>query len=506
MKKWTKRIMGLTAVTVLAFALISLSCGKSKVSGTAETTFSNGTANTAYAETPKNNYTPQQALSIVEALQTSFRYITDTMLPSVVEVDVTETKVYKNPMQSFGWPFDELLGDSNGENSEKNGREYESKGLGSGVIVRRVDNTLYVLTNNHVAGGATKISVKLNDGREFEGKLVGADSRMDIALVSFESTDNTIPVAKLGDSDDVRAGDICLAFGAPLGYSQSVTQGIVSATERNEPGMSNINDFIQTDAAINQGNSGGPLVNIYGEVIGINTWIASSSGGSQGLGFAIPINNIKSTIDSFIKKGKVVYGWMGVSLLEISDEFKKELDVKGTEGAFAAEVFTDSPAFKAGVMPGDYIVELNGKKVKSVNQLVRDVGSLEVGAVAKFVVIRGGQKLPAISVKIEERDADVDAKNNKLWPGFIAVPLTDDIKKSLKIDDKKVKGVVISNVEAKSPAASLRLQNGDVITAVNGNKVTNVKEFYQQLSQANKSLNFEIYSNGGSITTGTFKF
>lgn len=508
MKNWTKRIIGVAAVTVLAFAVVSLSCGKSAVSGSAQTTFANGTANTAYAETPaRNNYTPEQALSIVEALQTSFRYITDTMLPSVVEVDVTETKTYtyNNPFQGFGWPFDELLGDGSGDKSD-NKREYESKGLGSGVIVRRVDNTLYVLTNNHVAGGATKISIKLNDGRQFDAKLVGADERMDIALVSFESTDKSIPVAKLGDSDDVHAGDICLAFGAPLGYRQSVTQGIVSATERNEPGMSNINDFIQTDAAINQGNSGGPLVNIYGEVIGINTWIASSSGGSQGLGFAIPINNIKSTIDSFIKKGKVIYGWVGVSLVEMSDEFKEELGVKGKEGAFAAEVFTDSPAFKGGIKPGDYIIELNGKKVKTVNQLVRDVGNLEVGITAKFKVIRGGKELPVISVKIEERASDVDAKNNKLWPGFIAIPLTADTKKSLKIDDKKLTGVVVSNVEAKSPAASLRLQNGDVITAVNGKPVTNLKEFYQAIAEANNSINFDLYSNGGTITTGTFKF
>lgn len=501
MKKWTKCIIGVASVAVLAFALVSLSCGRSKVSGSAETTFS-GTAGTAYAETPRNNYTPEQALSIVEALQTSFRYITDTMLPSVVEVDVTETKTYKNPIQSFGWPFDDLFG-NNGSDSDT--KEYESKGLGSGVIVRRVGKTLYVLTNNHVAGGATKISVKLNDEREFEAKLVGADSRMDIALVSFESDDNDIPVAKLGDSDEVRAGDICLAFGAPLGYRQSVTQGIVSAVERNEPGMSNINDFIQTDTAINQGNSGGPLVNIYGEVIGINTWIASQSGGSQGLGFAIPINNVKSTIDSFINKGKVTYGWIGVSLVEVTDAYKKELGVTQT-GAFAAEVFTDSPAYKAGIKPGDYIIELNGKAVKTVNQLIRDVGSLEVGKTAKCTVVRGGQKIENIVIKIEEREDDVEAKNNKLWPGFIAAPLTDDVKKSLKINDKKLEGVIISNIESKSPAAALRLQNNDIITAVNGKSIRNIKEFYAELSNVTNAINFDVYSNGGTITTGTYKF
>ena len=457
---------------------------------------------------PAGSNTVNSSLAIVEAFQNVFRSVSDTMLPAVVEVDVKETKTVQDPFSGMGWPFGDFFG--NGNQNDKDGkkgtREYEASGLGSGVIVRRTGNTLYVLTNNHVAGSATKITVKLNDGREFEGKLVGADSRMDVALVSFEATDPSIPVAKLGDSDKVQPGDICMAFGAPLGYSQSVTQGIVSATGRSESHMSAISDYIQTDAAINQGNSGGPLVNIYGEVIGINTWIASSSGGSVGLGFAIPINNIKNSIDSFIKSGKMTYGWVGVSLLEVTKEYKEELGVQAYDGAFAVEVFTNSPAFKGGIKPGDYIIELNGKKVKTVNQLVRDVGSLRVGTTATFKVVRGGKVLPPLTVKVEERAKDNEIQNNKMWPGFIATPLTDEVKKQLKIDDKKVRGVVVSNVEEKSPAASLRLQNGDIITAVNGKTVANLAEFYAELANAQKSVNFDIYSNGGTITTGTYKF
>ena len=459
-----------------------------------------------FADPPKK--TTDSSLSVIEALQNSFRSISNTMLPAVVEVDITETKTYTSPFGGMTNPFEFFFGNGNNDDSKNknNQREYESKGLGSGVIVRKTDNTFYVLTNNHVAGSATKISIKLNDGREFEGKLVGADSRIDVALVSFESKDRTIPVAKLGDSDKVQPGDICLAFGAPLGYSQSVTQGIVSAVGRNESAMSSMSDYIQTDAAINQGNSGGPLVNIYGEVIGINTWIASASGGSVGLGFAIPINNLKSAIDSFIKKGKVVYGWVGVSLLDTTEEFKKELGVNDIEGAFAAQVFSNSPAFKGGIKPGDYIIEVNGKKVKSTNQLVRDIGNLEAGSTAKFTVIRGGKKISDITVKIEERANESDINNSKMWPGFIATPLTDKAREQLKIDDKKVKGVIATNVEEKSPAASLRIQNGDVITAVNGKKVTNLSEFYAELAAAQKSVNFDIYSNGGTITTGTYRF
>ncbi len=458
-----------------------------------------------FADPPKKT---DSSLSVIEALQNSFRSISNTMLPAVVEVDVTETKTYTNPFGGMSNPFEFFFGNGNSDDESKknNQREYESKGLGSGVIVRKTGNTFYVLTNNHVAGSATTISIKLNDGREFEGKLVGADSRIDVALVSFESKDSSIPVAVLGDSDMVQPGDICLAFGAPLGYSQSVTQGIISAVGRSETSMSSMSDYIQTDAAINQGNSGGPLVNIYGEVIGINTWIASSSGGSVGLGFAIPINNLKSAIDSFIKKGKVVYGWVGVQLVDVTDEYKEELGVKGTEGAFAAEVFSNSPAFKGGIKPGDYIIEVNGKKVKSTSQLVRDIGNLEAGTTAKFTVIRGGKQLSDIVVKIEERANESDINNGKLWPGFIASPLTDKARESLKIDDKKVKGVIATNVEEKSPAASLRIQNGDIITAVNGKKVTTLAEFYAELAAAQKSVNFDIYSNGGTITTGTYRF
>ncbi len=461
-----------------------------------------------FADPPKKG--ADASLNVIEALQNSFRSISNTMLPAVVEVDVTETKTYTDPFGGMTNPFEFFFGSPRGgdddNDNKKNQREYESKGLGSGVIVRKTGNTYYVLTNNHVAGSASKISIKLNDEREFEGKLVGADSRIDVALVSFESKDSSIPVATLGDSDKVQPGDICLAFGAPLGYSQSVTQGIVSAVGRSESHMSAISDYIQTDAAINQGNSGGPLVNIYGEVIGINTWIASSSGGSVGLGFAIPINNLKSAIDSFIKKGKVVYGWVGISLVDVTKDYKEELGVNDVDGAFAAEVFSNSPAFKGGVKPGDYIIELNGKKVKSTNQLVRDIGSLEAGATARFTVIRGGKKIPDIVVKTEERANETDINNSRMWPGFIASPLTDKAREQLKIDDKKVKGVIVTNVEEKSPAASLRIQNGDVITAVNGKKITTLAEFYDELASAQKSVNFDIYSNGGTITTGTYRF
>ncbi len=495
MKKWTKTFMGTLTAAAFAFAVVYISCGKISVKGSADT---------VYAETP-SKLISQDSLRIVEALQDSFRAISNGLLPSVVEVDVTETKTVTaiDPFEDFRRFFFGNPGSQDNGGGKKQ-RSYEQKGLGSGVIVRRTGNTLYVLTNNHVAGDATKIVVKLNDGREFDGKLVGADSRMDIALVSFETKDKEIPVATLGDSDKVQTGDICFAMGAPLGFSQSVTQGIISAKGRSGSGIGNINDFIQTDAAINQGNSGGPLVNIYGEVIGINTWIASQSGGSQGLGFSIPINNIKNAIDSFISDGKIVYGWLGVSLMDATKEYKSELGVGDKDGALASQLFIGSPAQKCGMHPGDYIIELNGNKVKNVNQLVRDVGLLEAGSQAKFKVIRSG-KTVELNIKIEERSEKVSSDNGKLWPGFIASPLTENVRKELNLEDK-VKGVVVSNVMEKSPAASLRIQDTDIITAVNGVGVKNLSEFYGELSKADRTINFDIYSNGGTITTGTYKF
>lgn len=500
MKKITKSVLGVTAAGALAFSFLSLSCHRVEVKGTADT---------AFAETAKNSAVSisRSDLSVLEALQSSFRAISSGVLPSVVEIDVTE----KTTMSASS-PFDDLpfffFGIPNqGDSGKGRTRERIQQGLGSGVIVKRNGNTVYVLTNNHVAGKADSIKVKLNDGQEFDGKLVGADERQDIALVSFEAqSDSNIVVAALGNSDEVQTGDICLAMGAPLGYSQSVTQGIVSATGRSGTQIGNMNDFIQTDAAINQGNSGGPLVNIYGEVIGINTWIASNSGGSVGLGFSIPINSIKKAIDSFISNGKITYGWLGVSLADVTEKYKESLGVKGKHGAFASQVFIDSPAYKGGMQAGDFVIELNGKSVKNQADFMREVGYLPAGETAEFKVIRGGKEV-SLKVKIEERSKDSGNDNSKLWPGFIASPLNDDLRKELNVTDDKVKGVAVSSVLERSPAAALRIQAGDIITAVNDKKISSVEEFYEALDLTkNKEIWFDVYNDGHIISTGHYKF
>ena len=495
MKLWTKRLLGFALAVTVAFVLFSFSCTKDS------STASVVSAGTVFADTSPAVTIPADSLSVVESLQNVYRTVCEQVLPSVVEVDVVsvveQDVTTTNPFYYF---FN--FGD---EDSSTQKREYKQSGLGSGVIVRKNGSTYYVLTNDHVAGDADEITIKLNDGREFTGKLVGTDDRKDIALVSFES-DDTIPVAKLGDSDTVHVGDICFAMGAPLGYTSSVTQGIVSALGRTGSDIGNISDFIQTDAAINQGNSGGPLVNIYGEIIGINTWIASQSGGSQGIGFSNPINNVSRAIDDFINNGKISYGWLGVSLSSVTAEFAKTLGIESTNGSFINSVYLDSPAAKAGLKPGDYIIELNGKAEKDTDQLVREVGDLQAGEVAKFKVIRNGKQI-TLDVKIDSRENAVVNDSSKLWPGFIAYELDEDTRKQLKLTDDKVQGVVVTNVQSKSPAAMLRLQAGDIITAVNGKKVTNVREFYAAMAEnSDKEVWFDLYASGRELSTQKFKF
>lgn len=445
---------------------------------------------------------PVESRNFLESLQTANRAVASAVLPTVATLDVVETHtIESSPMDGFPWFFFGRPDNKNGdENDSRNKREYETEGMGSGVIIRRSGNTYYLLTNYHVVKNANKIRVKLYSGQEFSGNVVGGDERKDIALVSFESNDNSISVAKMGDSDLVQPGDIVFAVGSPLGYVSSLTQGVVSAVGRNGGPNGNINDFIQTDAAINQGNSGGPLVNIYGEVIGINSWIASYSGGSQGLGFSIPINNVKNAVDEFISDGKLNYGWLGVQLLDADKSILKTMGVEKITGALAAQVFIGSPADKGGILPGDYVTALNGEPVKSVNQLVRDVGELRSGETAEFTVIRNG-KTVKLSVKIDTRDEKYVSDSSNLWPGFLPYEIDDDLRKRFDID-KNQKGVLVTNVMAKSPAAVMGLMSGDIIVKVNDTKVSTLSEFYAGMAAVKSGdIWFTVIREGHELST-----
>ncbi|MDR2900750.1 MAG: Do family serine endopeptidase [Treponema sp.] len=450
---------------------------------------------------------PQDSMAVAETLQTVFRGISSKVLPSIVELKVVEVRKQQVP-QFNGIPWEFFFGPQGGQgegNGDTEEREYRSQGLGSGVIVRKTGDLYYVLTNNHVVGEATEIYAVTNSGKEYEATLVGKDARTDLALVSFKTSD-FYPQAILGDSDAVQVGDFAFAFGTPLGFMSTVTMGIVSAVGRTGGPAGNINDFIQTDASINQGNSGGALVNIRGEVIGINTWIASNSqgAGSVGLGFAIPINNTKRSIDEFINSGSIQYGWLGVSLQDSDKDTAEILGITGKKGALASQVFIGSPAEKAGIVPGDFITHVNGKEASGSSQLSMMIGDVRVGETAKLNVIRD-KKPMEVSVKIEERKDEVAADNSKLWPGLYAIALTEDVKSSLDLDDSAV-GIYVGSVLDKTPADIIGVRRGDIIVGINGTSINDLAEFYTVLREnTSRELWFELKRGDAEIETVKFK-
>jgi len=447
---------------------------------------------------------PQDALSVAESFQKVLNVVSDNVLPSVVEIKTVS--IQRRGTQNFnGIPWDFFFG-PRGDGEQGQEREYRSAALGSGFIVRHDKDLYYVLTNNHVVEGSSEITVATRNGKEYTGSIVGQDSRRDLAVVSFKTNDS-FPLADLGDSDAVKVGDWAIAMGNPLGeqFAFSVTMGFISALGRTGGPGNNINDFIQTDASINQGNSGGPLVNIRGEVIGINTWIASNQGGgSMGLGFSIPINNAKRVLDEIIASGSVKDGWLGVSLLDADRDTLQALGITGQRGALASQVFLGSPADKGGIRPGDFITHVNKNEVRGTTQLTQMVGNIKPGERGVFTVVRDGASMD-FTVTIEARTDEVAAESNKLWPGLIVVTLTDEVRSSLNLD-KDAQGLYVAQVIAESPAAIIGLQRGDRITAVNDTQIKDLPSFYKTLREkADKELWFSFIRGTSNLDSLKFR-
>jgi serine protease Do len=374
--------------------------------------------------------------------------------------------------------------------------------MGSGVIVARDGRTVYVLTNNHVAGDAEKIEIVTDNGRSYTAGLVGTDGLMDLALVSFQTADE-LPVAVLGNSDSVAVGDWVFAVGNPLGFQSTLTSGVVSAISREaQPGsgMPTVTAFIQTDAAINQGNSGGALVNLEGEVVGINTWIASQNGGNIGLGFAIPINNAKHAITEFIETGSVSYSWLGVQTGTPNEELSEDLKLDGTPGAFVYGVYEDSPAGRAGLQPGDLIVKVGSQSIPDSSVLVRTIASLKVGETTAVTVIREGKQVD-LKVRTERREENSGSDTAALWPGMTVIPISSEIREqfSLKRGDQ---GVLVASVNSDSVAGTGGLQQGDIITAVNESPVSTAGDFYRLINIPSGQVQFRILRGGRGLTIG----
>ncbi len=448
------------------------------------------------AVSASNTISTGQDSAVSRSFEQQFRDVAAKVLPVVVEVNVMNTVT--QPVVSS--PFDFFFG--NPGQDEPRQREFMQQGLGSGVIVARDGNTVYGLINNHVAGEGDEIEIVLNDERSYSAELVGADSLMDLALVSFK-TDEEVPIATLGDSDSLEVGDWVFAVGNPLGFQSTFTAGVISAKARiAEPGsgMAGVTPYIQTDAAINQGNSGGALVNLSGEVVGINTWIASRNGGNIGLGFSIPVNNAKRAIADFIETGSVSYSWLGVQTGIPGANLAEDLNISDTEGAFVFGVYEDSPAGKAGIQPGDLITKINDIDIADSGELVRTVASTEVGRQSTFSVIRNGGTL-TLTVKTERRDDSSGSDMSKLWPGITIAPISSELRDQLRLN-RNAKGVAIIAVNPESVAGSGGLQQGDLITAVNGTQVQNGSDFYRAMNANTDEVQFRIVRNGRTLSFG----
>jgi serine protease Do len=423
----------------------------------------------------------------LEQIQYSFQQVAQASLPVVVEINTIDVITQRIPRTQSPWDFFFGPSPSPGDSEE---REFRQPGLGSGVIVARTNGKVYVLTNNHVAGEAEEISISLYDGREFKGKLVGSDPRRDLAVVMFETREE-IPVATLGNSDSMQVGDLVLAVGNPFGFESTITMGIVSAVGRQADtgtSVASLTDYIQTDASINPGNSGGALVNLRGEVIGINTWIASRTGSSAGLGFAVPINTAKKTVDEILTKGRVEYGWLGVQIVDVDPQrfpdYREDFKLGNANGSFVVNIFKGSPAYKAGILPGDYITSIGGRNVKDTSELTRIVGNLPPGNRYDVSVIRDGREQSFdIRLAIREEDKEIAAQSKNLWPGMYIASLSSELREQLTIPED-LEGVLVTVVQEGSPAANAGFRQGDVVQEVDGRTIRSAFDFYQAINNA----------------------
>lgn len=425
----------------------------------------------------------------------TFRNVAQQAMLGVVRIDVTTIR--KGPASSSPRPFGDFFDpDFLGRNQPQEEQEFRSGGLGSGFVIERTGNMIYVMTNHHVAGTADEVKIEFKDGRVFDATIIASDERKDLSLLSADvGKDNPdIKALPLGDSDSLEVGDWIMAVGSPFGYDFTVTAGIVSAVGRTGGPGSNVNDFIQTDAAINQGNSGGPLMNMRGEVVGINTWIATRNGGSIGLSFSVPINNAKVALTSLRQGKSPEYGWVGVSLLDVRNlggaDYAKSAGFSQTRGAIISSVFSGSPAEKAGLLAGDLVLRVNEHPINSIDRLLYIVGALPPNSAATFVVIRNGKETKAVvQVVTRKSEQDLETSPAVAWPGIVPVPLNAGLRRELRLGEEQT-GVVVGGVMPRSPLSVVRVS--DVITAINGNKITSVQEFYAALGGLANEGSFEI--------------
>ncbi len=448
----------------------------------------------------------EDELRHARGLSRVFSHVSETITPSVVNISSTRRLHASARSQSpmFDSPFRDFFGDPFFERffgPNNQGQERVQRGLGTGVVV---DAKGHILTNNHVVQDADEVVVRFADGRSFDATVVGTDPKTDLAVLRVEGAKDLKP-ATLGNSDDLAIGEWVIAAGNPFGLASSITAGIVSAKGRANVGLAEYEDFIQTDAAINPGNSGGPLVNLRGEVVGINTAIVTRSGGYMGVGFAIPINMARSIMQSLIDDGRVVRGWLGVVIQELDEGLAKSFGYGSTDGVLIGDVTPDGPGDKAGVQSGDIVKSYDGHPVSGIDKLRARVAGTKPGTKIALEIFRDG-KTRTLQVEIGELEAEVAVGRSKpesVDLGMTVRTLTPQLASQLG-QDEEATGVVVTDVEPIGPAARAGLRPRDVIVAVQGQNVADVAGFRAELKKHDLEKGVRLSVRRGS--TGRYVF
>ena len=445
----------------------------------------------------KEKAAPDAALDFLGTLNASLSKVAEAVKPSVVNIATTKN------MSAKDHPFGDYLDDPFfrkyfGDRFHPFGgkKNFKAPALGSGVIVTEDG---YILTNNHVVQDVDTIKVTLYDKREFDGRIIGTDPRSDLAIVKVDA--EGLPAIKMGVSDGLKVGELVIAIGNPFGLGNTITMGIISAVGRSNVGIADYEDFIQTDAAINPGNSGGALVNIRGELIGVNTAIFSTSGGYMGIGFAIPSDMANSIMQSIIKHGKVIRGWLGVTIQNVTPELATHFNISERLGALVTEVMEDSPAEKAGLKRGDVIIEYDGKVSESPTNLRNMVAATLPGEKIRLKVVRDGKE-ETIMITIGEmpgRMAEMRSGFKNALAGVHVQNLTPEIRERFDIP-QKAEGIIVTNVEDDSLAADM-LKKGDVIQEINRKPVKETGDYEDVVSGIGDDENILllVYRGGGYI-------
>ncbi|MFO0566959.1 MAG: Do family serine endopeptidase [Polyangiaceae bacterium] len=405
--------------------------------------------------------------------------VVERVLPSVVSV---RSKRAERSAMPFGLPF---------------GGGHEASGLGSGVVI----GPSLVVTNNHVVADAEQLKVITSDKRELGVKVLGTDPKSDLALLSLEGDTHGLVPLELGDSSRLRLGDVVLAVGNPFGVGQTVTMGIVSAKGRANMGIVDYEDFIQTDAAINPGNSGGALIDMEGRLVGINTAILSRSGGNVGIGFAIPSNMVRPIAAALSTTGKVVRGYLGVSIQDVDQEIATAMKLPGPAGVLVSDVQSGTPAARAGLVRGDVITELEGQKVDGAGQFRNRIATTGAGKRVKLGVVREGKPV-ALVAELESQPGDLrsaGAGGARGFDGMALSELSPERRKELAVPDALRGGVLVTDVEAGSPASRAGLRSGDVVLEVNREKVESVARFRELYSKTTGRVLMLIFREGSTL-------